>query len=320
MVVLTVDRLFKKFPARKGWFGAIKQPAFTAVDGISFSIKSGEILGLLGPNGAGKTTTIQMLLSTLKPTSGSITYFGKNFFTHRSEILQQVGFASTYVKLPPRLSILTNLDIYGRLYGIPHAKRLENIERHLRFFGMWDLRNREVGLLSAGETTRVMIAKAFMADPKIILLDEPTAALDPDVARDVRQFMLYQRENHGVSFLVTSHNMDEVTEVCDRVLFLKKGKIIADNTPWDLAADFDVSRVHLLVGDGMKRTVQYASEQKLPFTIEERWITIEVDEKEIATLLNGLARAGIEYSQISIDKPTLEDYFLYTVKEGNSND
>src|SRR5579872_646757 len=213
MAVLRVEGLTKLFPEKRSLWGKVKQPACAAVTNVSFTINEGETLGVLGRNGSGKTTIIHMLLSTLKPTSGSIAYFGKELNAHRSELLQHVGFASTYVKMPPRLSIRDNLDIYGRLYGLPYGKRLEKIERYLKFFGMWDLRDREVGVLSAGEATRVMLAKAFLADPKIVLLDEPTASLDPDVAYDIRQFILQRQQELGVSFLITSHNMYEVTQV-----------------------------------------------------------------------------------------------------------
>lgn len=317
MAVLRVEGLTKVFPEKRSLWGKLKQPACSAVTDVSFSINSGEILGLLGPNGSGKTTIIHMLLSTLVPTRGLITYFDKDFSQFRSEILQQVGFASTYVKLPPRLSVHDNLDIYGRLYGLSHSRRLEKIEHYLKFFGMWDLKNREVGVLSAGEATRVMLAKAFLADPKIVLLDEPTAALDPDVAFAIREFVVHQQQQLGVSFLFTSHNMIEVTQVCDRVLFLKRGTIVADNTPEYLAQSIARARIQLRLGDDLERTKQCVQELGLLFTVrdQEKEIDIEVDEHRIAQLLINLASKGIQYSEISIQKPTLEDYFVHVTKE-----
>lgn len=307
---LQVTQLTKTFPAKeKG------QEPFVAVDHISFSMGSGEILGLLGPNGAGKTTTIQMLLSTLTPTSGQISFFGKDFFKHRCEILQDVGFASTYVSLPAHLTVQENLAVHGRLYGITGNKLSERIEKFLNAFGVWKLRFKEAGTLSAGQKTRVLLAKAFLTQPKIVLLDEPTAALDPDIALEVRRFVLNQQREQKVSVLFTSHNMDEVTEVCDRVLVLRSGKIIADNTPDALAASVSTTRVHLVVGDGLKRTIAYAQTHKLPHVIQERWIAIEVDEHKIAELLTGLAHAGVSYSQIWIEKPSLEDYFLHVAQQ-----
>lgn len=312
MSVLIVNKLKKVFPGEKSWFSGNK-PDFVAVNDISFELNEGEILGLLGPNGAGKTTTIQMLLSTLKPTSGRIEYFGQELFAHREEILAQVTFASTYVKLPSRLTAHENLEIFGRLYGIPSTILKERIRQFLTFFGLWSLRDRQAGSFSAGQSTRLMLAKAFIAHPKIVLLDEPTASLDPDVARDVHAFVLQQKREFGVSVLFTSHDMDEVTELCDRVLVLKNGGIIANSSPLELAASVSTSRIRLLIADGLKRTEQYAHEQGLMYAVSERSIEIPIDERKIADFLMGLAQCGVVYTQISIDKPTLEDYFLSIV-------
>lgn len=289
---------------------------FVAVDHIDFDLHEGEILGLLGPNGAGKTTTIQMLLSTLTPSNGSIKYFGKELKENRSEILGNVSFASTYIRLPNRLTVFENLDIYGRLYGIPTAERKHRIKKFLSFFGVWGQRDRLMSGLSAGQTTRVMLAKAFLGYPKVALLDEPTASLDPDISHEVREFVLSQRKEHGVSILFTSHNMDEVSEVCDRVMFLSGGRIIADDTPELLAKSVSTASVSLVVGDGLKRTIAYCSDQGLGFKVEGRSIAIDIDEQNVARLLMELAKVGVHYSQISIDKPTLEDYFIQLARTG----
>ncbi len=307
---LRVEKLTKTFQERKLFPWQKQEKPFTAVDGISFELQKGEILGLLGPNGAGKTTTIQMLLSVLSYSSGKIEYFGKDLSTHRSEVLKDVSFASTYVNLPWRLSVFENLDVYGRLYGIPHATRMKRIERFLKFFGIWELRDKERSHLSAGQSTRLMLAKAFLAYPKIALLDEPTASLDPDIAHEVRDFVQEQRKEYGVSILFTSHNMDEVSAVCDRVMFMRKGKIVADDTPDNLARSISVAKVQLLVGDGLKRTLEYLGKKKYKYSLVERSIEVEVEEHSIAAFLRDLAAAGVEYTQISINKPTLEDYFL----------
>lgn len=311
--ILIVDSLTKIFTQRK-FFGARKD--FTAVNGISFTLHEGEILGFLGPNGAGKTTTIQILLSLMTPTSGKITYFGKDFFRYRSEILQHVAFASAYTKLPGRLTIWENLDIYGRLYGLSTAARKEKIKSFLSFFGMWGIREKSAGVLSAGQTTRVMLAKAFLADPKIVLLDEPTASLDPDVAYDVRKFVLQQQRERNISVLFTSHNMSEVEEVCDRVLILKNGSIIANNTPEEIALSISKTKVSFMVNnENLSKIEQYAQEQQLQYTITEHFIELRVDEDVIAPLLSQLAQRGVIYSQISIEKPTLQDYFLHIAKQ-----
>ena len=310
--VLKVENLVKKFPVKK--IHSNSENSFTALNGISFNLNEGEILGILGPNGAGKTTTIQILLSVLTPTSGSIIYFGKDFYSHRSEVLEHVSFASSYVKLPPQLKVSENLDIYAQLYGLSSSQRAAAIEKYLKIFGMWNIAHKETGVLSAGQMTRVMLAKAFISNPKIILLDEPTASLDPDIAHDVRAYILEQQKAHNLSILVTSHNMDEVTQICDRVLVLKKGEIIANDTPENLALSVSRTRI-TLTSQQLDSLTQFAHSHDLKHTRNMHSISIEVDEQDIAALLMSLAGAGIGYSQISIDKPTLEDYFLSIARE-----
>jgi ABC-2 type transport system ATP-binding protein len=308
---LTVHNLSKIFTTG----GLVKKlQTFTAVDAISFSLDSGEILGLLGPNGAGKTTTIQMLLGLLTPTSGSIEYFGKNFYEHRTEIMQQVTFASSYLKLPGSLSIYEALSIYSKLYGIPKNSRVARIEHSLELFGLTTIKDRLIKKLSAGQLTRTMLAKAFLPQPKIVLLDEPTAALDPDIAQQVRTFILEQRRTVGVSVLFTSHNMTEVEEICDRVLIIKQGKILASETPAKLAATVKSAKVRLFVTHNREQLLAYAQEQNIPYSIPEqttgKTIEFSLDEQDIAAFLSDIAYLQVKYSQISIDKPTLEDYFL----------
>ena len=308
--ILVVNQLKKVYPpATKG------ESEFCAVDGISFSVKKGEIVGLLGPNGAGKSTTIQMLIDTLKPTSGTVEYFGKDLHLNRSEVLQHVTFASTYIKMPWRLTVMENLWIYALLYGLSREQFNQRVENFLTFFGVWDQRHKTIGMLSAGQITRIMLTKAFIPYPKIVLLDEPTASLDPDMAHQVRDFVKKQQKEYGMSIIYTSHNMDEVAAVCDRVMFLNHGKIVALDTPDNLAKSVSLARVRLWVEDGLKRTERFAKEQGLTSHIEDREIVIEIDEPAIAGFLASLADAQIEYSQISIDKPTLEDYFLSMSKQ-----
>lgn len=299
MAILTVNNLYKKF----------LNPDFVAVNGISFELEKGQVLGFLGPNGAGKTTTIQMLLSTMTPTSGDIIYFGKNLKTHRSEVLSRVGFASTYVNLPGKLTVYENLSFYGQLYGVPKVLLKERLELLLKKFDMWSLRDRRSGMLSAGQTTRAMLIKAFCIDPQIMLLDEPTASLDPDVAQEVLSFIKEQQEQQGVSILFTSHKMDEVAQICDSVLVLKGGEIIAHDKPEKLASLAGLVRVELIVED-QKAVIAWCTAQGIDVKIEGVFVVIKLEEQAIANFLIQLARAGLTYNQIAIDKPTLEDYFL----------
>jgi len=305
-IVLSVRDLSKVYPG--------KIP-FVAVGGISFDLRKGEILGLLGHNGAGKTTTIQMLLSTLKPTSGSIVYFGLNFFKHRSEVLKHVVFASTYVSLPWMLTVRQNLQVFARLYSVPPREIIPRMNELLDRFGILDKKEMPVSTLSAGQITRLMLVKAFMVRPKIVLLDEPTASLDPDIAQDVCKFVIEQRESHGISIIYTSHNMDDVSEVCDRVLFLQNGKIIADDLPENLVRTVGSSRVRLIVGDGMKRTIALAQRLNMAHHVDHRTIELELDEAQIAEFLTALAHAGVVYTNISITQPTLEDFFIRMIEK-----
>ena len=286
-----------------------KKP-FVAVDGISFDLKEGEILGLLGPNGAGKTTTIQMLMSTLSPTSGQILYFGMDLAKHRSEVLKKVTFASTYVSLPWNLTVEQNLEVFSRLFSWKPKAIKPYRDELLERFGIASKLKDKVSSLSSGQITRLMIVKAFMVKPRIVLLDEPTAALDPDIARDVVDFILEQRKKEGLSILFTSHNMGEVSEMCDRVLFLKDGKIFADDIPKNLAKKVARSRLELVMADGMQRLKKIATGLGMEVKIDHRTASLELDEAQIAYFLSALADAKVIYSSINIIQPTLEDFFL----------
>jgi ABC-2 type transport system ATP-binding protein len=209
---------------------------FTAVDGISFSIGPGEILGLLGPNGAGKTTTIQMLLGLVTPTTGSIKMFGLDLSTHRERILQQVNFSSTYISLPQALTVEENLWVVARLYGLTDIpRRVNGIVKKLE---MEEFRSKVTRKLSSGQMTRLTLAKAFLTEPKILFLDEPTASLDPDIAEKIREFLKEERRSSGLSILYTSHNMREMEEMSDRIIFLQRGKIVAEGTAQQIVTRF----------------------------------------------------------------------------------
>ncbi len=290
-----------------------KKKPFTAVDRISFDLKPGEILGLLGPNGSGKTTTIQMLLGTLTATSGSIFYFGKDFFQNRSSVMQSVSFASTYTSLPYILTVRENLKCFGLYYGITDfEKRTDPL---LERFGIFDKKNAPISSLSAGQITRLMVIKAFFTDPKVVLLDEPTASLDPDVSQEVCKFLLEERDKTGLSILFTSHKMEEVAELCDRTIFLKNGKVIADDLPENLAKSVSSFQLCLTVTDGMKRTIALAEKKKMRYEVEHRTISCFLDEKEIPGFLNGIMQEGVVYTALRIKEPSLEDYFL-KISEG----
>lgn len=307
--LLCVNHLTKKFVSYPSIY-SFKNRIITVVDDLSFTLKKGEIVGLLGKNGAGKTTTISMLLGTLRPTSGSITYFGKELEKNRSELLQHIAFASSSVQLPALLTVYHNLDIYGRLYGLSKEERSKKINELLEIFRISHLQHLQVGDLSSGEVTRVLLAKAFLASPKIVLLDEATSALDPEIARHVRNYLRTQRRENGTAILLASHNMAEVAEMCDRVLVLDQGKIIAQDTPAGLIKQIPTVRVQFIPGESMPVMKQYFDTCSLAYSSNAGALELTLDENAIAPLLQNFAQKNISYSHVSIAKPTLEEYFL----------
>lgn len=209
---------------------------FMAVDDVSFEIGKGEILGLLGPNGAGKTTIIHILLGLTIPTSGEIRIFDMELSKRRREILNYLNFSSSYVSMPLSLTVRENLRIFAMLYGIKNSK--DKIEELLNEFEISDLGDKLVRKLSSGQVTRVCLAKALLNEPKLLLLDEPTASLDPDISDKTRKLLKRFRDERGLTILYTSHNMKEMEEMSDRIVFLDKGKVIASGTPGEVVKEF----------------------------------------------------------------------------------
>ena len=314
-VVLSVKNLEKIFYEYNMFTRTVKK-TYPALKSISFDLHEGEILGILGANGAGKTTLMQILINVMTPSSGSVSYFGKDFFKEYREILQHVSFASTYVQLPGNLTIHENLSIYAQIYGIIGFEREKRIKRFLEQFGMWQFKDKLCKNLSAGQITRVMLAKAFLNYPKIVLLDEPTASLDPDVALEVRNFIIAQQKEHKVSILFTSHNMPEVSAVCDRVLVMKRGVIIADSTPEALATSVAEIRMHLTV-PSLEQALPFFQSQNFIYSVDKNVITVELEEQDIPLLIADIGKRGIVFTGISIEKPTLEDYFLHIARSEN---
>jgi ABC-2 type transport system ATP-binding protein len=205
-----------------------------AVDGVSFEVAPGEIVGLLGPNGAGKTTIINTVLAVLAPSSGSIHIGNLDVARQRSRALARTNFAAVYASLPGNLTVTQNLRFFGLLYGVRSLSR--RIEELVSQFTLQALRNTKCGVLSSGELTRVALAKALLNRPHLLLLDEPTASLDPAAAREMRAAIRSLARDSGCGVLWTSHNMYEVEEVCDRVLFLSHGRVLLAGDPRSLPA------------------------------------------------------------------------------------
>ena len=218
--VIQVERLVKRYGNT------------VAVDGIGFEVEPGVTAALLGGNGAGKTTTLSMLLGLLLPTSGSVRVFGEDVLRHRYRVLPRMNFSSPYVDLPHRLTVRQNLNIYVRLYGLPN--RAERVARLAEDLQITTLLARPSGKLSAGQKTRVALAKALLNEPELLLLDEPTASLDPDTGDWVRGYLEDYRGRTGATILLASHNMAEVERLCSQVLMMKEGRIVDRGSPDEL--------------------------------------------------------------------------------------
>ena len=239
---IAVDQLVKVYKSTR------------AVDGISFALPQGSIIGLLGGNGAGKTTTIAMLMGLTTPTSGSIRVLGADMPRERYRALHRMNFESPYVEMPMRLTIRQNLKVFGMLYGVPNlAQRIAEITTQLE---LTDLLDRATGKLSAGQKTRVSLAKALINTPDLLLLDEPTASLDPDTADWVRSHLERFRKERGATVLLASHNMAEVERLCERVIIMKRGRIEDDDSPDQIMARYNrdtLEEVFLDVARGRDR-------------------------------------------------------------------
>lgn len=295
--VLEVKNLVKNFGS------------FEAVKGISFTVPKGKIIGLLGPNGAGKTTTIHMLLGVTSPTSGKVSFFGKDYNLSRSEILQKVGYVSAFNTLQGRISVRENLNVFAHLYSLKDST--QKIAELVNYFEIKDLLNQRYWDLSSGQKTRVNLIKAFINDPELVLMDEPTASLDPDIADKTINFIEEKRKNSGTSILYTSHDMEEVTRICDEVIFLDHGKIFAQDTPLGLTKKIEFATLNLTF-DGEKTKVEkFLTSEKEEFVFTHNYsVTVKTKEKKIPKLIFGLSEEDIWITDIEVKKPTLEDVFL----------
>lgn len=288
---------------------------FKAVDNISFSIQEGEIVGLLGPNGAGKTTTTQMLLGLTTSTSGTISYFGRDFGRNREYVLQRINYVSAFAGMQTRVTARENLEVFAGLYEIDNwQKKVTTLAESL---GIAHKLDSLYWFLSSGERARVNLVKAFLNDPQLILMDEPTASLDPEIVSVVLELVHKMRRDKGVAILYTSHNMGEVTRICDRVMFLDHGKIIATDTPLGLSRRVGETTLRLTFDDDQKRVVKYLKQKKYAYTLEQPHVmAITVAELDIPKVLFGFAKAKIWITDIEIVKPNLEDVFLAVAKGG----
>jgi len=222
-VVLKVEHLSKTFGN------------FQAVDNLSFSVSEGEFIGIIGPNGAGKTTTIYMLLGLITPSAGDIRIFGRKLVENREHILQRTSFASPYISFPPRLTVEENLTIFARLYGV--RDKSSQLSKLLKMFEIENLRDKPVSRLSSGENTRLGLCKAMINNPRLLLLDEPTAFLDPQAALNVKGVLLDLQRSSRTTIIYTSHNLADVEAMCQRLIFLSHGRMIAAGSPIEVTQE-----------------------------------------------------------------------------------
>ena len=285
---------------------------FEALKGISFELGQGEILGFLGPNGAGKTTTIQMLLQIIAPNSGAIKIFGLEAFKNREEVLQRMNFTSAYVHLFGSLTVWQNLKVFAMLYGL---KGYERIHKLLKEFEAQDLKDKKAVTLSSGQLTRVMVIKALLNDPELLLLDEPTSSLDPDIAAKMRELLLYIRQDRGLSMLYTSHNMAEIEEMCDRVIFLSHGQIVANDTPDKLTKLIPDHQLMVTFEHQPEGLESFIKEKQLEAEITDNCVHITATNEAIPGILGSIYQRGFRIRDISIEEPNLEDVFLKIARD-----
>ena len=290
--------------------------SFRAVDAISFQLQKGQIVGLLGPNGAGKTTTIQMLVGITLPDGGAVRYFGLDLHKHRETCLQRVNFASSYNMLQNRITVWENLIVYARLYRVhkPEARIREMGE----YFGITRLMGQRFLTLSAGQKTRVNLVKALLNDPEVILMDEPTASLDPDIADRTLSLIEELQSTRNLSIVYTSHQMDEVTRICDEVIFLDKGRIVAQDTPAGLTQRIAGGTRVLVRFDGQSHDVMSAlrpgfEDVKLQ---DHNVVVVTTEEHAVPRAIYDIGNTGVRVLDIDIQRPTLEDVFLQ-IARGN---
>ncbi len=280
-----------------------------AVDGITFAVEHGEVVGFLGPNGAGKTTTIHMLLGITLKNGGSIRYFGKDFYEHRIECLQRINAASAFNTLLGRITVMENLLVFADIYKVPNARR--KISDLLERFEIAEFGSALYWGLSSGQKTRVNLVKSLLNDPEVILMDEPTASLDPDIADKTLTLIEDLKRERGLSILYTSHNMNEITRICDRVVFLDRGKIVAHDTPANLTKRISAATLRLTFTGSSDAVRTYLNEKKHQYVFSgEQTVEISSEEHLIPDVLFGVSHTGIMVTDIEIKKPTLEDVFL----------
>jgi ABC-2 type transport system ATP-binding protein len=304
-VILQVENLVKDYGS------------FRAVDGISFSVPRGKVLGFLGPNGAGKTTTIQILLGVTLKNGGVIKYFGEDFYRHRQQCLQRINFISSFNTLQGRITVWENLIVFSGLYNVKNPKKkIMELAKYLEIINLLPALYQN---LSTGQKTRVNLVKSLLNDPELLLMDEPTASLDPDIADKTLSLIEELKKSRNMAILYTSHDMEEITRICDEVIFLDHGKIVAHDTPFNLAKSVSGSQLYLTFDNNQDAIDHYLQSCEYHYSfLGDHVALIDIEASLIPKLLVDINKMGIDVTDIDIRKPTLEDVFLQIARGGNS--
>jgi ABC-2 type transport system ATP-binding protein len=304
--MINVENLTKKF-------GEV-----TAVEGLTFQVEEGEVFGFLGPNGAGKTTTVRMLCCLISKTSGDAG-IGKYKIGNPADSLQIrkiIGFVPDNVGLYDDLSAFENLDFYGKLYECPEARRKENIERFLKMLDLWEKKDTHAGSFSKGMKQKLALARALVHEPEILFMDEPTANLDPESAKTVRDFIL-ELKKQGRTIFLNTHNLDEAQRVCDRIGIIKT-KLLKIGSPEQLRESLTKPKIEVRLAEASEALVS-ALKKVIPNKIEVSGsrLTIEVTDpdKENPAIINAISSSGGQIREVTQVVPTLEDVYLQIVKE-----
>lgn len=304
--MITVENLTKKF-------GEV-----TAVEGLTFKVEEGEVFGFLGPNGAGKTTTIRMLCCLISRTSGEARIgdyqIGKT--ADSLQIRKMVGLVPDNVGLYEELSAFDNLDFYGKLYECPEGRRRENIERFLKMLGLWERRDARAGSFSKGMKQKLALARALVHEPKILFMDEPTANLDPESAKTVRDFII-EVKKQGRTIFLNTHNLDEAQRICDRIGILKT-KLLAIGSPEQLRESLSRPKTEIRlarVSEALVSSLRKLIPNKIEVSENRLIIDVTDPDKENPSIISAIASAGGLVQEVNHLVPTLEDVYLQIVKE-----
>ncbi len=302
MYAITVENLVKRFGD------------FTAVNDLSFEIKSGEVFGLLGPNGAGKTTTMSMLSTMLKPTSGKASVNGFDIRTNEDDVRKSIGIVFQDQSLDEELTAYENMDFHGRLYRIPKTTRQKKIAELLKLVELDDKKDNLVKTYSGGMRRRLEIARGLLHEPKVLFLDEPTLGLDPQTRNHLWDYISKLNQEKGITIILTTHYMEEADKLCHRIAIIDKGQIIAMDTSEKLKNDIGGDVITIVSSE---RDNLYSAIKSLPaiknIELHDSSITIGLQnaEKHVAQIVNMASGKGILIDSLSIHKPTLEDVFLH---------